>query len=93
MTASGSATARQLAKALGLTGYDSPKRVERWLRGENRPRYDETIALLELAGWLNVSRAEAGLAAAQGALAEAEEAERRLRGDDEPPAREERETG
>lgn len=48
-------TARQLAKVLALEGYDSPKRIERWIRGENKPRYDETIALLELAGWLNVT--------------------------------------
>lgn len=45
----------ELARRIGLSAYDSPKRVKRWLDGENAPRYNETIALLELAGWLNMS--------------------------------------
>lgn len=45
----------ELARRLGLSSYESPKRVKRWLDGENAPRYDETIALLELAGWLNTA--------------------------------------
>jgi hypothetical protein len=59
MDAAGVTTARQLAKVLRLEGYDSPKRIERWLRGENKPRYDETIALLDLAGWLKTDGAKA----------------------------------
>lgn len=45
----------ELARRLGLSAYESPKRVKRWLDGENAPRYDETIALLELAGWINTA--------------------------------------
>lgn len=37
-------------------GY-GPQRVARWLRGDARPNYEQTIALLDLAGWLNVTGA------------------------------------
>lgn len=49
-----------LAKAMGL-GPWSPQKIKRWLRGENEPSYEATIALLEVAGWLNTAGAgEAG---------------------------------
>lgn len=46
----------ELARRLGLHSYGED-RLGRWLRGEAKPRYDETIALLELVGWLNRARA------------------------------------
>lgn len=75
MNASGSRSARELARKLGLAGYDAPKRVERWLRGENTPRFDQTIELLRLAGLLNERR----LVAAQASAAEALRAAEKIR--------------
>jgi hypothetical protein len=49
-----------LAKAMGL-GPWSPQKVKRWLRGENEPSYEATIALLEQAGWLRKSGAAAAV--------------------------------
>lgn len=56
----------ELARRLGLGAYDSPKRVKRWLDGVNAPRFDETIRLLELAGWLNMSGGRPTVRAAPG---------------------------
>lgn len=71
MAASGADSARALARKLGLSGYDSPKRVERWLRGENSPGFDATIALLQLAGLLNENRLAKARAAAEDAQSQA----------------------
>ena len=79
MAASGAGTARALARELGLSGYESPKRVERWLRGENSPDFDMTIRLLQLAGLLTESRLVKARAAAEAAQARAEATQARRR--------------
>lgn len=53
MAASGCKTPTQFAQRLDLGQWGAQK-VKRWLEGENEPEYEATIALLELAGWLNV---------------------------------------
>jgi hypothetical protein len=53
MERSGAATPTELARKLQLAGYESPKRVRRWLDAKNEPEYEETLALLALAGLLN----------------------------------------
>jgi hypothetical protein len=45
-----------LARALDLGAYASPRRVKRWLDGKNEPDYMATIALLELTGMLREPR-------------------------------------
>ncbi len=45
-------TPADLARKLGLTAYESPKRVKRWLDGENEPDYKATMAILEALGLL-----------------------------------------
>jgi hypothetical protein len=90
MASSGVTKPAELATKLELTAYASPKRVSRWLTGDNKPDYDATIALLQLAGWLNEGRVrEAQLAEARrlaeeaagttGALAEREQRAREKR--------------
>jgi transcriptional regulator with XRE-family HTH domain len=49
--ATGSKTAADLARALGLESYESPRRVARWLRGANEPDFESTLKLLELIGY------------------------------------------
>ncbi len=61
-----------LARKLQLTAYDSPRRVKRWLEGENEPSYQETLALLAIVGLLRDepgSSATADLVLAQRAAA------------------------
>ena len=48
-------TTRQFARELGLEGYDSPKRVQRWLDGENEPDYKATMTILERIGALELN--------------------------------------
>lgn len=48
-------TPAQLARKIGLTEYGSPKRVSRWLSGENEPDYKATIALLDALGLLRAA--------------------------------------
>lgn len=72
MRRTGATSARDLARKLGLTSYDAPKRVERWLRGENEPRYEQTVELLQLAGLLNEAGLEAARAEAEAAMQTAE---------------------
>lgn len=45
-------TAGQVAAGLGLRGYGAPKKVSRWLSGENEPDYEATLLLLRAAGLL-----------------------------------------
>lgn len=45
--------------------------VNRWINGERSPDYDGTMALLELAGWLNEDAVQASLPAAEAAAAAA----------------------
>jgi hypothetical protein len=42
----------ELGRRLGITSYAEDK-IGRWLRAESKPRYEDTIALLEIAGWLS----------------------------------------
>lgn len=49
----GSERPSDLARALRLEGYTSPRRVKRWLLGENEPDYSATLGLLGLVGALN----------------------------------------
>lgn len=62
-----------LARALGLTGYGSDKTVARWLKGTNQPSYEPTVELMRIAGWLNESRIQEALAAAEQAEREAQD--------------------
>jgi len=43
-----------LANRLSL-GVNSPRRIKRWLDGENEPDYEATMLMLEAAGWLNMA--------------------------------------
>jgi len=45
-------TPGELARKLGLSPYDSPKRVRRWLDGENEPDYEATMTILNRMGAL-----------------------------------------
>lgn len=45
-------TPGELARKLDLTPYDSPKRVRRWLDGENEPDYEATMTILDRIGAL-----------------------------------------
>lgn len=43
----------ELSRRLGTTGYGEDK-IGRWLRSEGGgPRYEDTIKLLEIVGWIN----------------------------------------
>lgn len=53
MKRGGCNTPADLAKALGLKAYSSPRRVARWLEGTASPDYELTIALLDLVGAIN----------------------------------------
>jgi hypothetical protein len=52
MTATGSSSPTELARAIGLQGYSSPRNIKRWLDGENDPDFHATLQLLEAAGML-----------------------------------------
>lgn len=71
----------ELAKALGLDPYRDGKTIDRWLKGQAKPKYDNTILLLRAVGMLrekpprtvpsdDLARAEPLLQRAQDALAE-----------------------
>lgn len=47
-------TPGELARKLDLKPYDSPKRVRRWLDGENEPDYEATMTILERMGALRL---------------------------------------
>jgi len=47
-------TPGELARELGLEPYDSPKRVRRWLDGENEPDYKATMTILDRIGALDL---------------------------------------
>lgn len=42
----------ELARHLGLTGYNAPQKVRRWRKGDNEPDYKATLLLLKAAGLL-----------------------------------------
>lgn len=66
----GLTSAAQLARELGLTGYESPRRVRRWLDGTNDPDYAMTVALLDRLGAVNWAALRPGsLEAAVGEVA------------------------
>lgn len=48
----GCETPGELARKLDLRPYDSPKRVRRWLDGENEPDYEATMTILYRIGAL-----------------------------------------
>lgn len=54
MTESGATGPTALARELALD-MNGQEKVSRWLKGKNAPRFEETIALLELAGWLDLA--------------------------------------
>lgn len=68
MSARGIETPADLARALGLASYSSPRRVKRWIEGENEPDYSSTVRLLDLAGMLRSEPGETGVAAGLPAL-------------------------
>ena len=61
----GCATPGELARELGLEPYDSPKRVRRWLDGENEPDYKATMTILERIGALKLHQSSVRLERAQ----------------------------
>lgn len=76
-------TTGDLARELGMTGYDSPRTVRRWLQDVNGPQYAYTMAMLEKAGWLTID-AQEYLQAAENEARKAETAAQRLV-DGKPP--------
>lgn len=52
MKAVGASKPADLARALGLDSYGSPRRVKRWLDGETEPDYEATLRLLDAVGLL-----------------------------------------
>ena len=67
----------ELARALGMTGYDAPRTVRRWLQDINGPQYEYMMMMLEKAGWIGAD-AEAYLRAAEEEASQAELPARRL---------------
>ena len=70
-----------LARALGLSAYASPRRVVRWIEGENEPDYKATMALLELVGALNEEALKPTAEDVARRAGELRERTRRARGD------------
>lgn len=52
MTATGSTTPTELARALRMSNYTAPRNIKRWLDGESQPEFDATLVLLGAAGLL-----------------------------------------
>jgi hypothetical protein len=92
MTATGTATPTQLARALRMPSYSAPRNISRWLESVSKPDYDSTLLLLQAAGYLTIPAARPAAAEAAGeARAEAAAAERRAARAARP--RRERESG
>lgn len=64
------------ARKLGFTSYASPRKIRRWLSGENEPDYASTLLLLSAVGMLRDEPAGKDEAARQPGLQELREDDR-----------------